>query len=35
MSWGEELVASFLYKIHLYNWPETNGYGRFLTDNDL
>jgi len=32
---GEEVVASYLYQIHLYHWLETNGYGRFLTDNDL
>jgi ERCC4-type nuclease len=32
---GEELVASFLYQVHLYHWLETNHYGRFLTDNDL
>lgn len=32
---GEELVASFLYQVHLYHWLETNGLGRFLADNDL
>ena len=32
---GEELVASYLYQIHLYHWLESNGYGRFLADNDL
>jgi hypothetical protein len=32
---GEELVASYLYQIHLYHWLETNGHGRFLADNDL
>ena len=32
---GEEIVASFLYQVHLYNWLETNDYGRFLADNDL
>ena len=32
---GEELVASYLYQIHLYHWLETNDYGRFLTDDDL
>jgi DNA excision repair protein ERCC-4 len=32
---GEEMVASYLYQIHLYHWLETNGYGRFLADNDL
>ena len=32
---GEELVASYLYQIHLYHWLETNDQGRFLMDNDL
>ena len=32
---GEELVASYLYQIHLYHWLESNDYGRFLADNDL
>jgi len=32
---GEELVASYLYQVHLYHWLEANDYGRFLTDNDL
>jgi len=32
---GEEVVASYLYQIHLYDWLETNDYGRFLVDNDL
>jgi ERCC4-type nuclease len=32
---GEEIVASYLYQVHLYHWLETNEYGRFLTDNDL
>jgi hypothetical protein len=32
---GEELVASYLYQVHLYHWPETNGYERFLVDHDL
>jgi len=32
---GEELVASYLYHIHLYDWLETNDQGRFLIDNDL
>ena len=32
---GEELVASYLYQVHLYHWLETNDYGRFLTDHDL
>jgi ERCC4-type nuclease len=32
---GEELVASYLYQVHLYHWLETNDFGRFLIDNDL
>jgi hypothetical protein len=32
---GEEIVASYLYQVHLYHWLETNGYGCFLADNDL
>ena len=32
---GEELVASFLYQVHLYHWLESNDYGRFLSDDDL
>ena len=32
---GEELVASYLYHVHLYNWLETNDHGRFLSNNDL
>jgi ERCC4-type nuclease len=32
---GEEVVASYLYQVHLYEWLETNDYGRFLVDNDL
>lgn len=32
---GEELVASYLYQVHLYDWLERNDYGRFLVDNDL
>jgi ERCC4-type nuclease len=32
---GEELVASYLYQIHLYHWLESNDYGRYLADNDL
>jgi ERCC4-type nuclease len=32
---GEELIASYLYQVHLYDWLETNDYGRFLADNDL
>lgn len=32
---GEELVASYLYQVHLYHWLESNDYGRLLADNDL
>ena len=32
---GEEIVASYLYQIHLFAWLEKNDYGRFLSDNDL
>lgn len=32
---GEEIVASYLYQIHLYHWLEMNDFGRFLIDNDI
>jgi ERCC4-type nuclease len=32
---GEELVASYLYQVHLYHWLENNDYGRFLSSDDL
>ena len=32
---GEEIVASYLYQIHLYHWLETNGHDRRLADDDL
>ena len=32
---GEEIVASYLYQVHLYHWLETNDFGRFLIDNDI
>ena len=32
---GEELVASYLYQVHLYRWLESNDYGQFLSDNDI
>jgi ERCC4-type nuclease len=32
---GEEMVASYLYQVHLYHWLEANGHGRFLSDSDL
>ncbi len=32
---GEEILASYLYQVHLYRWLEENGFGRALTDTDL
>jgi len=32
---GEEIVASYLYQVHLYHWLDANGHGRFLADGDL
>ena len=32
---GEEIVASYLYQVHLYNWLEANGDGRRLGEDDL
>ena len=32
---GEEIVASYLYQVHLYDWLESNGHGRRLADDDL
>ncbi len=32
---GQELVASYLYQVHLYHWLESNDCGRFLSDNDI
>jgi ERCC4-type nuclease len=32
---AEEVVASYLYQVHLYHWLEANDHGRFLSDNDL
>ena len=32
---AEEVVASYLYQVHLYHWLEANDFGRFLTDNDF
>jgi ERCC4-type nuclease len=32
---GEEIVASYLYQVHLYHWLESHDYGRFLADDDL
>ena len=32
---GEEIVASYLYQIHLYEWLEKNDYSRILSNDDL
>jgi ERCC4-type nuclease len=32
---GEVMVASYLYQVHRYHWLDTEGHGRFLTDDDL
>lgn len=32
---GEEIVASYLYHVHLYHWLDSNGHGRLLADDDL
>jgi ERCC4-type nuclease len=32
---GEEIVASYLYQMFLYDWLDRNGYGRYLADEDL
>lgn len=32
---AEEVVASYLYQIHLYHWLEANDFGRYLADGDL
>jgi ERCC4-type nuclease len=32
---GEEIIASYLYQVHLYHWLDSNGDGRYLADNDL
>jgi ERCC4-type nuclease len=32
---GEEILASYLYQVHLYQWLEENGFGSTLTDGDL
>jgi hypothetical protein len=31
---GEEIVASYLYQVHLYYCLEANGYGRYLAEED-
>jgi ERCC4-type nuclease len=32
---GEEIVASYLYQVHLYHWLENNDHGRCLVEDDL
>ncbi len=32
---GEEIVASYLYQVFLFNWLEANDHGRWLADDDL
>jgi ERCC4-type nuclease len=32
---GEEIVASYLYQVHLYHWLESHGHSRRLADDDL
>src|ERR1700719_1405145 len=32
---GEEIVASYLYQVHLYHWLEANGHRRRLADDGL
>jgi ERCC4-type nuclease len=32
---GEEIVASYLYQVHLYHWLESSSHGRRLADDDL
>ena len=32
---GEEILASYLYQVHLYHWLDQNGFGSALTDSDL
>jgi ERCC4-type nuclease len=32
---GEEIIASYLYQVHLYHWLDSSGHGRYLADNDL
>ena len=32
---GEEILASYLYQVHLYQWLEENGFGSTLTEGDL
>lgn len=32
---GEEIVASYLYQVFLYQWLESHDHGRYLADDDL
>ena len=32
---GEEIVASYLYQVHLYHWLEANGLDPCHADDDL
>ena len=32
---GAEIVASYLYQVHLYHWLESNDHGRYFADSDL
>jgi len=32
---GEEIVASHLDQVHLYEWLDANDYSQLLADNDL
>lgn len=32
---GEEIVASYLYQVFLYDWLERNDFGRVLAEDDL
>jgi ERCC4-type nuclease len=32
---GEEIIASYLYQVHLYHWLEANSHGRRLSEDDL
>ena len=32
---ARELVASYLYQVHLHHWLECNDHGRFLIDDGI
>jgi hypothetical protein len=32
---GAEIVASYLYPVHLYHWLEANGHNRRFVDDNL